>query len=198
MQKENMPNRRWKKMKVFIVKSWTAPPKSVWRPWLEKELKIKGIQAEIVQGLPEIKETTLEKWIKEISKAVGKPDEKTILVGHSLGCISILKYLETIGAQIAGCVFVAGFAESVGFPEHKSFFEKPLDWEKINANCKKFICIYSDNDPYVPVERIETFKKQLKATTILVKNAGHFGREENCTELPVALESVLEIAGKNK
>lgn len=179
--------------RVFIVKSWTAPPESVWRPWLKKELEERGFQATIVSHLPETSDTNVNEWIDGISKSIGKPDQETILVGHSLGCVSILRYLETIDTPIAGCVFVAGFAEDVGFKEHASFFSKPLNWSKIRKNCGKFACIYSDNDPYVPIERIEAFKRELNAKTVLIKNAGHFGREENCLKLPEVLELVLEI-----
>jgi predicted alpha/beta hydrolase family esterase len=49
------------------------------------------------------------KWVAYLSEIAAEPDEDLYMIGHSAGCITILRYLETIDRRIGGAVLVAGF-----------------------------------------------------------------------------------------
>ena len=181
--------------RAFLIHGWTGKASEGFRPWLKKELEKKGFQV----YMPEMPNTDnpLEKeWVEKLVEVIGKPDEETFLVGHSLGVVAILRYLESLSekAQVGGCVFVAGFAENVGIQEISSFFTNPVEWNKIKKHCKKFIAIYSDDDYYVPTSSAKMFKENLGAELILKKKHKHFSYKTGCFELPIALESVLELS----
>ena len=44
----------------------------------------------------------LDEWLGYMHKHIHNPDRKTFLVGHSLGCIAILRYLESLNEQRIG------------------------------------------------------------------------------------------------
>lgn len=140
----------------------------------------------------------MSEWLPYLISVVASPDEQTYFIGHSLGNITILRYLESLRPQqkIGGCVFVAGFTTDLSIPELKesSFFAKPIDWNSVKSHCKKFIAIHSDNDKYVDVKYGEIFKKELNAEVIILPNMNHFSGNDNITQLPQAVESILKLS----
>lgn len=139
-------------------------------------------------------------WVSNLAKTVGEPDPECCLVGHSLGCITILRYLETLkeGEMVGGTLLVAGFASDLDYPGYKgelsSFFEKPLDWGKLKTAGRRFVSIHLDNDPYVLLVHCKTFAEKLGAEAIVVHKMGHLNTESGVTELPIALDSVLKLS----
>lgn len=177
--------------KVFIIHGWGGKPESGWRPWLKNELEKKKFSVS-VPTMPDTEHPKMDAWIKQLAKTVGTPDKDCYFVGHSLGCITILRYLETLrGIQkIGGAVLVAGFSDNLGFKEIDSFFSKPIGWEKIKSRCGKFAAINSKNDVYVPLKHGKIFREKLGAELIVKDKMGHFSRVR---ELPDALETVLKM-----
>ena len=140
-----------------------------------------------------------------LAKAVVKPDENLYLVGHSMGCQTIARYLESLpaGVKIGGAVFVAGFFKHLtGLEDDPAVQETdqhwltaPLDFDKVKSHLGKSVAIFSETDPYVPLDNQEDFENKLGSKIIVVKGPGHFsGGLDNCTELPEALNAVLEIS----
>jgi predicted alpha/beta hydrolase family esterase len=187
------------KRRAFILHGWAGSPDSGWKGWIRRELEKQGF-AVFAPHFPDAERPQMEKWLELLGKLVGKPDEGTYLVGHSLGCILAMRYLEGLspGEKIGGAVLVAGFSDSLGIPELKSFFPRPLDFEKMKRHCGKFVAIHSDNDRYVALRHGEIFREKLGAKLIVLHNKGHFSTSEGTIELPEALSAVLEISGCKK
>ncbi len=183
------------KKRVFVIHGWEGSPGSNWFPWLKGELEGRGFEV-IVPALPSADYPISFEWLDYMQKVIGVADKNTCLVGHSLGVMAILRFLEFIpSAQKAGgAVLVAGFPESLGFKETESFFDTPLDYEKIRSSAEKFIAINSDNDPYVPLRNGEILRDKLGAELIVVPRGYHLSQSEGFTQLPVVLESVLKIS----
>jgi hypothetical protein len=182
--------------RVFLVHGWDGSPEGNWFPWLKRQLEEKGF-AVIVPAMPNPDEPELDKWLKRLQDTAGVASENDFFVGHSVGCITILRYLETLpeGKKAGGAVLVAGFPEPIGYDEIAGFFVPPLDFEKVKRSADKFAAINSDNDPYVPVKQGEILRDRLGAELIVLTNAGHINTEgENkFTELPEALTKLLEM-----
>ncbi len=182
--------------RAIIVHCWGGSPEYCWYPSVKKELEGKGFQVE-VPAMPDTDKPNLHTWLPKLKETVGRADKDTFLIGHSAGCITILRYLESLpdGEEIGGAVLVAGFLDDLGFAELKNFFETPIDFEKIKAKCKNFVAIMSDNDPYVPLDRAATLKEKLGAEVIIKHGMNHFSgpvdKEESCVELPDVV-SVIE------
>jgi len=188
--------------RVIIVHCWEGYPKYCWYPWAKKELEAKGFQVQ-VPTFPETELPKMEKWMPKLQEIIGKPDEDLYLIGHSIGCATIMRYLETLdeNQKISGVVFVAGFHKNVGYDEIQSFFETPIDLEKIRSRSKNgFIAIHSDDDPHVDLKYAEDFKKKLGAEIIIKHAAKHFSGaiegEDACLELPEVVSSVEKLSVK--
>jgi len=61
---------------------------------------------------------------------------------------------------------------------------------KISELCDEVICFYSDNDPYVPMDRAEFFAEIVKGKKILINNAGHFNEKFGYKEFKEILECI--------
>jgi predicted alpha/beta hydrolase family esterase len=182
------------KKRVFVVHCWGGKPNTRWYPWLKTELESKNFNT-YVPAMPNTQHPRMNAWINHLKKVVGTPDKNCYFVGHSVCCIKILRYLETINVKVGGVVMVAGFATGLGYEDLESFFEKPINWKKIKLNCKKFVAIHSDNDPYVSLHYgTDIFKDKLNANLIIEHNKGHFSTDKNVTKLPSALQAVLKLS----
>jgi hypothetical protein len=181
--------------KAVIIHGWGGSPKGAWIPWLKKELEARSIIVETPQ-MPNTDCPTIDHWVPELAKLVDAEDE-TYLIGYSIGCQTILRYLEQLKepVKIKGVVFVAGWlklSEDVTRnPEEmeiaRSWVETPIDLSKIIPRAEKFVSIFSDDDPFVPEENWEAFKKL--GRVIIEHGKGHI---EDPFDITV-LNSVLGI-----
>ena len=165
---------------------------------MKENLEKKGFEV-IMPQMPHTENPVMGEWVGTLAALVGKPDGNAFLVGHSLGVVCILRYLEALKGKekIGGAVLVAGLAMDTDIPEIKNFFpKKSYNWAEAKKHCPKFITINSDNDYYIPLSHGEEFKKELGAELIVMQKHGHFSSADGFTELPVLLQSVLKIAGR--
>jgi len=183
------------KKRAILIHGWEGSPKGGWQPWLRRELEKKGFAVD-VPAMPDSARPTMSSWVEHLCSVVGTPDSNCYLNGHSLGCITILRYLETLkkGERIGGAVLVAGFSDNLGYEQLTSFFATPIDWSAIRTHCDTFVSIMSDNDPYVPLKHGDVFRQQLGAEVIVQHDMKHFSGDDGIIELPIALESLLKIA----
>lgn len=182
--------------KIFVVHGWEGGPDKDWMPWAKRELERRGFEV-IVPAMPDPDYPKINTWVEHLRKEVGKPDGNTILVGHSIGCQTILRYLETLqeGEKIGRVVLVAGFGQYLtGLTEEEKtvagpWVETPIDFEKVKARADSFVALFSDNDPFVPPEEnSRLFEEKLGAKIIIQKDKGHFKGDEGATELPILLD----------
>lgn len=186
--------------RIFIIHGWGGYPDEGWQSWLKEELSEKGFSVQNPK-MPETDEPKIGPWVEKLANEVVEPDENTFFVGHSIGCQTILRYLEKLpeSIKIGGVVLVAPWTTLKNLSEDEEkiaspWIQTPIDWNKVKNHTDKFISIFSDNDSVVDSENSKVFKINLGAETIVEKNKGHFSGEDNVNELPSALDSVLKIA----
>ncbi len=187
--------------RVIIVHCWGGSPKYCWYPQTKKELEDKGFKV-IVPEMPNTHFPEISLWLSELQQVADRPNEDLFLIGHSAGCIAILKYLEQSdeNTKIGGVVLVAGFTESLGegYEELENFFDKPIDFEKIKNKSKYFVAIHSDNDPNVPLQFGDILKDKLGAKLIVKNKMGHFSGPINealsVTSLPDVSQEILRMS----
>lgn len=195
--------------RVFLIHGFEGRPDNHWFPWLSLELKANGFEVSAPQmptgtriyadkerrwtQMPRVKE-----WLAFLREYVGKPNKNTYFVGHSLGCVTIARYLAELPPKvnIGGAVFVAGFSGRLDIPEIREFYELPFDAEKAIEHCGKSVMIFSDNDSYVPMEKSLQMARQCGAKTILERGKGHFTAEDGVTAVPSVLSALLKMAAK--
>jgi len=155
-----------------------------------------------LQNILQYPHPKIEEWVSFLKKLVDKPDEETFFVGHSIGCQTILRYLETLpkDVKVGGAIFVAGWVNLVNLsgPREeeiaKPWLETPINWDKVLQHTNNFVAIFSDNDPWVPLTDSEIFKEKLGAKIIVEHRRGHFSGSDNIRKIPVVLDELLKMA----
>lgn len=182
-------------MKIFIFHCWGGDSRGCWRGWLADELRRKGVEV-VAPDFPETNNPRLSAWLPVARRTVPKfdPRDDWVLVGHSLGCPTILRLLESMkdggkeGERVKAVVLVSGFARDLGIAEIRTFIDKPFGWEKIRKKADRFVVINSDNDPYVPLAEGERVAKLLGAEFVVEHGAGHINEGSGFTKYPRLLE----------
>jgi hypothetical protein len=152
--------------------------------------------------MPDTDEPEINAWVSFLGEKVSKPDSETFFVGHSIGCLTILKYLESLppDAKVGGAVFVAGWFHLTNLEVDaedtaKPWLETKIDFAKVKNHTKNFVAIFSDNDHWVPVEEGKIFKEKLGAKVIVKNKMGHFRVKDGVGKLPEALNELLMMTG---
>ena len=183
--------------KVFIIHGFQGKPNGNWFPWLMEELsKNDTYSCSLPMPIPDI--PVKREWIKIINEAVGNFTEETFLIGHSLGVLAILRYLESLDkdSKIGGVVLVSGpFSkiEKDGYEQVDTFLDVAFDFDHIKNACKNFVIIHGDNDEDVLFSDAEELSKKLVCDVISIPNGGHLNGKSGFYKLPEALESLLKM-----
>lgn len=165
--------------RVIIVHCWGGNHSTNWYPWLRQELKGKGFEV-LVPDMPNTESPTIDTWVNKLIEIVGTPDENTYFIGHSIGCQTILRYLEKIDTEIGGAVFVAGWFNLENLEDKESaetakpWIGTPINLQKIREVLPKSILLISKDDPYgATEENIRRFNEFVTNTSLFERN-GHF------------------------
>lgn len=187
------------KKRVFVVHRWEGGPDKDWLPWAKRELEKKRYEVNLL-SMPTPEYPKIETWVPYLAKIIGEPSKNTILIGHSIGCQTILRYLESLpeGTKVDKVILVAGAVSYLtGLNDEeklvaKPWLEIPIDLSKARTKANNFVAIFSDNDPFVPLKKnSRLFTEKLGAEIVIKHNMGHFEGDDGVTELPIALDSVL-------
>ncbi len=183
------------KKRIFIVHRWSGSPNDDWRPWLKKELEKLGHDV-FVPEMPDTETPVIEKWVEHLAQVVVKADENTFFVGHSIGCQTILRYLETLSEPVGGAVFVAGWfkLENLEDKEVERIAEPwiitPIDATKIRTILPKSTLIISDNDPFGAGGMNKLKFIEIGSKIVSLRNAGHITEDDGYVKLPEILDEL--------
>lgn len=175
-----------------MIHGWGGHPDRGWHVWIKKELEAKGFEV-FVPLMPNSEHPNEGEWVKHLSELVKNPTESDYFLGHSLGCITILRYFETLpeNTKVTKSILIAPYWGDLGEPDLKTFYDSPLDWEKVKK-MSKYFCLFSDNDKWVKLENEKIFKEKLGSETLVLHNMGHFSSNEGCNEIPILLSEFNE------
>ncbi len=189
--------------KVYLIHGWGGSSGEGWFSWLKRNLEKQDFKV-YVFNMPDSNNPKIEAWVKYLEENVKDVDKNTFFIGHSIGCQTIMRFLEKLPKhlEIGGCIFVAGWfnlkVESYESEEEriiaKPWINIEIDFSRITQHTNKFLAIFSDDDLFVPLTDIKLFKERLNAKTILLKNKGHF---DNAEEFEEAYKYILDFLLKN-
>ncbi|GAA1965222.1 RBBP9/YdeN family alpha/beta hydrolase [Catenulispora subtropica] len=186
--------------KIVIAHAVEMRPDDIWYPYLRDELTARGHHVEI-PALPDPFKPEAGPWLEALRAAAGD-GEATVLVGHSLGAVDVLRLLQQHqGTPFRGVLLVAGMVHEVGYEALDHFFEPRFDWPAIRAAAHGFRTLVAADDPVLvpsPFEHAATLVSQLGAIARIEATGGHYPIWSPeipavLPALPQALDLVLEL-----
>ncbi len=72
----------------------------------------------------------------------------------------------------------------------KPWLETPIDFVAARQHAGKVTMLFSDDDPFVPLENKDTLLAQIGGDAIVLHALGHINGEADVTELPEALNVI--------
>lgn len=169
--------------KAVIIHLWEGYPQYCWYQNTKSELEHFGFVVHVPQ-MPDPNLPKQDRWVSTLRETIGKPDKDTYLIGHSIGAVTILRYLEGLSEneKVGGVILVAGFTDDMGYDVFSNFFTEPLRFEKIRNKARNFTVIVSDDDPYVDMKYGHELSRELNGELIVKKGMKHMSQD--CDRLP--------------
>jgi hypothetical protein len=186
---------------LVVVPRWGGNPASDYYPWLTEQLReqtpppFEPIQ---VLGMPRPEQPEISTWVPALAAAADAlPAEQTVLVGHSVGCQAVLRYLaaQPEGRRFAGVLLVAAWwTVDQPWPSLLPWQEPVPRLERARAAAGRVVVLLSDNDPFTadPGPNGQLWRERLGAEVRLVPGAKHF----NGAREPAVLEALSALAGR--
>ncbi len=189
--------------RAFIIHGYLSHPGEAWLPWLRVELEKRGYGVAL-PAMPNPDRPVISEWIAFVAKLVGEPDDGTVMVGHSMGCQAVIRYLETLGSagkSVAKTVLVAGGfppgltaaeadAKTGGSRVLQPWFTTQVDAAKVKkSGGQMHRDPLSDDDPYIDISHATALLPgaNLGPKIVLETGKGHYNEDTTVTELPAAL-----------
>lgn len=178
---------------VYIVHGYTAHGEAHWFPWLKAKLQNQGYDV-ISFNMPNSSNPKLKGWIEYLDRSVLKLDENTIFVGHSLGCVTVLNFLQNKKKKIKGVVLVSGFAEETPIPELQEFVDVPIDYALIKELIDHRIAISAIDDDIIPCDLTRAMSQKIGASYIEESRGRHFLDVTGSLSLPIVEKVIKEMS----
>jgi len=131
-----------------------------------------------------------EEWLRSLDNTIRQWNDHVVLVGHSLGSVTIAHWAARFGRKIVGALLVApSDTEAATFPQGTTGFA-PIP--KV-AFPFPSIVIGSTDDPYITVERVEELSAAWRSRLIMLGEFGHISTADGFGPWPEGLQYVADL-----
>ncbi|MGM9906966.1 RBBP9/YdeN family alpha/beta hydrolase [Limosilactobacillus sp.] len=163
-----------------------------WFPWLE-EACAPQINLDRI-SLPNPFAPQAAEWNDAVDQQVPATDG-LILVAHSLGCITALRFVARHQIHDVRLLLVGAFDKGLPtYPELDSFMIPVPDYRQITPKVSKATVITAKNDPIAPYRDSINVAHQLGAKLIVQPTGGHFLTSDGFSAFPLALKELQRLS----
>lgn len=184
--------------RAIIIHGWGGSPNEILMKFLKKGLEKKGFEV-IAPQMPNSDEPKIGEWVSFLEQNINEIDENTYFIGHSIGCQTIMRYLEKQTKKVGMCIFIAGWfnLDNMESKEEeriaRPWIETSINFDKIRRSCQNIKVFLSSNEFYGFVkENKKIFEKDLGAKVQIVQEMGHFTDEEGDEKLSNFVNAVMK------
>lgn len=119
--------------------------------------------------------------------------ENAILIGHSYGCVFLVRWLGETKKKVAKLILVAPWKipnKNDGFK--KAFYNYPID-ESLKSRIGKVVMFTADDEEDDGKKSLQIFQEALGGEVVELKRHGHYTMDDMGTEeFPELLKAALE------
>lgn len=179
-------------MRAILIHGFNASPDENFHSWLRSQLQERGV--EVVTPRLELhahEDFDLASVIEDLKKQVGYLRGDDILLGHSLGGLIALQYLEAVEmTETPRAVVLVAVPWKVAKPELRRLFFADLDADVTMWKAREFVVVHSKDDKLVPIDHGRKLAESLKARFVERDGEGHYMDRE----YPILRDLLVEIA----
>lgn len=180
---------------VVIVHGYTASPDDNWFPWLADKLRKEGIRVD-VPHMPNSHAPEPTAWASKLQEVLPSASKQTFLVGHSLGCICVLRHVLSLPecTPVGGMLLVSGFAQTLAtLPVLSAFTTSAIDADEVKRRVSRRSSIFSDDDVIVPSAASADLAASLDTDVVKVNGGGHFLDRDGYEEFTQAYDELKRL-----
>jgi predicted alpha/beta hydrolase family esterase len=184
--------------RIVIVPRWSGHARVDWYPWIREQLA-DGPALEVVE-LPRPSAPVIDDCVAALRSALGTDPaalRSTLLIGHSVGCQALMRYLASLVPAESGgptLLCVAGWwAVDSPWPTIEPWISTPISLASLRANTGRVVVLLSDDDPFTADWRANQLLWEERVGAQVEISSG--GRHFNASEEPVVLELVRRLTG---
>lgn len=185
-------------MRIVISHGSFGKPHENWIPWLEEELDKLNIEY-LTPVFPTPSHQNFTDWeqVLNLYKGFSCFDEDSIFIGHSCGAVFLAKYIAKNNIKCKCYISASGYNNFYNNDElmnslNSTFYLTDEESKKITELVKRRIAIHSDNDPYIPQDKLKEFAKMIVADEYIVQNGGHLNKAAGLTRFQLLLDLIKE------
>jgi uncharacterized protein len=180
-------------MTVLILHGIHSNAGDNWMRWLKNNLE-SSIKV-LMPQLPDPQQPKRQAWLDRVIEELQNENlTKTIIVGHSLGVVSALDFIQLQSEKVRALVSASGFHADYGHPLNSDFIsERAINMLKVKNNLEEAHVFYGSDDPYVPQGVLLSLAEALEVTPVVIENGGHLNKSAGFSEFPLLLDSVKGI-----
>ncbi len=184
---------------IFIIHGFMGSNIENWFPWFKQKVDSENTLCVIPQFPIEIEKQNYNEWKKMLDtyKDYGMINNETILIGHSTGSACSIKYILDEKIKINKLILVSGFngflapdPEDLHNKVNSTFYVSENLLGEVRNYVDDIICVYGDNDPYIPQSFLHELALKLKAKEIIIPNGGHLNSESGYEKFEELLEYI--------
>ena len=167
----------------FIIHGFMGSNIENWFPWFKEKIDSDNCLCVIPQFPIQIEYHIYDEWKKLLDvyyKEYKMINEESVMIGHSTGSICILKYILENKIKIDKLILVSGFnnylspdRDDIHNKLNPTYYVSDDEIGEIKKYVNKILCIYGDNDAYIPQVVFHKFAKSIDAKEIIIKGGGH-------------------------
>jgi predicted alpha/beta hydrolase family esterase len=180
---------------VYIIHGYSASPEAHWFPWLKQKLIDTGVQVSVL-AMPTPTSPDHIAWLEHLNEHIQSPNENTFFVAHSLGCITLLHYLNSLSKQIkiGGVILVSGFISPLSIlPALDPFTKDDFNPAHIMSLSENRVVIASRDDSIVPYVQTKELSQLLNMPLLEIEKGGHFLASDGFTKFPIVYEILQKM-----
>lgn len=169
-------------MKIVIAHGSFGKPHENWIPWLEDELDRLNIEY-LTPTLPTPNHQNYTDWaqVLDLYKSFDCFDDDTIFIGHSCGAVFLAKYIIKNNIKCKCYISASGYNNFYNNDKlmdnlNSTFYLTDEELKKITKLAFERIAIHSDNDPFIPQDKLKEFASLISADEYTIPNGGHLNK----------------------
>lgn len=174
------------KNNYFIIHGFKGSNIENWFPWFKERVDNDNNLCTIPQFPIEDKYHNYKCWKKmlDLYKEYEMFNKNTTVIGHSTGSICALKYILDNKLKIKKLILVSGFnnfyaanVNDIHNAINPTYYIEENKIDEIKKYVNEIICIFGDNDPYIPQEKLYDLADKIEAKKVIIPGGGHLNAE---------------------